>query len=133
MNHVYILDCEIKSGFASLLMNDLSNAGMGFSNIRTTHTIDTFGNVAVFIPSHINNDELINGNDYKYLLKLLKFKKIFVLAIDNAIYKDTRKTLEILVGSKPFRYYQSIGFDTLLSRIVTEDCDRVLRRFKSRL
>jgi hypothetical protein len=123
MEQVYIFNDNKDNAFLSILMNDLSNVGIDFSNLQTTKTID-YNNVLIYIPQ-------VDGNctaNYSYHFKnnMFKFRKILVVCVTEQDYKELKLIHTTLLNSNKFIHYWAIVLDTFISKVLSIDCARFL-------
>ncbi len=130
MNTVYIYNANRDKGFSSLLMNDLNVRGISFNNLQTTKIVNP-NNILIYIP------KVGTGNKYYSDIvsdlgtvehDIANFRMRIITLVNHIDYKSIRTVFDNYFGKHGFKYYQAIGFDTLLSRIVANECTRVLRR-----
>lgn len=133
MNHVYILNDNNDSSFTSLIMNEVSGRGLGFSDIRSTKIINHDKNVLIYIPKVGEPNSIFRSLDEYGKHRLFNFKNIFILTTCKEDHEYVKSATGVVFNSKKFRFYQTLNFDTVVTRILVNDCSRVFTRFSKRL
>lgn len=128
MNQVYVFNDNVSDAFLSILMNDFSIRDIMFSNIKSTRAID-YNNVLVYVP-RVHSDLPIEDFIRNTRDNLFKFKRILVVCACMEDYTTVRKIHTSGYLKTKFKHYCGIAFDTLLSRIVADDCERMLYNFR---
>ena len=132
MNHVYILDSNRDISFSSLLMNEISSRGLRFSNMKETHVVDPKHNVLIYIPRVNYCRCVFDDLEYFGKYKLFGFNYIFILTTNTEDYEEIKPYLNLTIPNKRFRYYQTLSFDTFISRILINDCSRIFTRISKK-
>lgn len=123
MRHVYILDNNDGSVFASLLMNDLNNKGIKFSNIKTTENINR-NNILIYIPKTVEDTKYFDDFVIDDKNRMFHFKYILIVHKD----KTSAITYKHMLSRRKLKSYITLDFDTLCSKIITDDCVRIMNR-----
>lgn len=128
MNQVYVFNDNADNAFLSILMNDLSNRDISFNNIKSTKTIN-YNNILVYIP-FINSTNHLNDFLRNSRNNLFKFKRIMVVCNCMNDYNEVKSIHNTSYSNIKFRHYCGIAFDTLLSRVIADDCDRAVSSYR---